>query len=143
MIQTVLVINLFSSFFLCGLIWTIQIVHYPMFLRLDKDNFTSHIAFYGHRISFIVAPMMVAELVTSAILIFTSPTYFFFHVSGFIAVSLIWGITFFVQVPLHNHLAIIRDKQTIHTLIRSNILRTIFWSIKAEPGIIILYRLSA
>lgn len=141
MLYIILILNLFSSFFLCGLIWMVQLVHYPMFYHLDKTNFSSHIAFHGFRISFIVIPLMITELITSFALVYLSAQYFYFHFSGLIAVIIIWLTTFMVQVPLHKSLSQKRNKYMIHKLIRSNIIRTTLWSVKSLLGAVILYQI--
>ena len=127
--NTTLALNLFSSFFLCGLIWVIQIVHYPMFYHLEKNRFSKYIRLHGYRISFIVIPVMIIELLTSIALVFLASQYFYFHIAGLVAVSIIWLTTFFVQVPLHNQLAQIKSKFIIRKLIRTNWIRTILWTL--------------
>lgn len=124
-------INLFSSLFLCGLIWTIQLVHYPLFKRLERDNFQSHIHFHGLRISLIVIPVMTAELITSTWLTWISDSEQLIHGIGLIMVLMIWVITFTVQVPLHSQLGKGFDPDSIQKLIRSNWIRTVLWSAKA------------
>ena len=42
-----------------GLIWTIQLVHYPFFHRLEKENFNEHMDEHRKKISFIVLPVML------------------------------------------------------------------------------------
>jgi hypothetical protein len=115
------------SWALFGLIWTVQLVHYPSF-RFVPD-FTD---FHGHHtasISVMVGPLMVVELVLAIWLVYRSH----FHwawLLPLLAVSAIWAITFFRAVPLHDMLADVRDAQTIESLIRVNWLRTWLWSIK-------------
>jgi len=131
-------INLASSLFLTGLIWTIQCVHYPIFYRLDKKNFTSHIFFHKKAISLLVVPAMITELASSAWLSWTATSDLFLHQAGLITVILIWLTTFFVQVPIHNKLSEVRNTDSIRRLVSSNWLRTFLWSFKAILSLIIL-----
>lgn len=131
MIESILLINIFSSFFLCGLIWLVQLVHYPFFLRADRTQFTEHIRFHGFRISFIVLPVMIAELISSLFLTLYSPDFQTIHLFGLIVVLLIWVSTFLLQVPQHAKLVVNFDEKAILKLIHTNWIRTILWSIKS------------
>ncbi|MCC5943186.1 MAG: hypothetical protein JJU37_16705 [Balneolaceae bacterium] len=139
MMQLILAANLFSTFLLCGLIWTVQLVHYPMFHRLDKEKFGEHIRFHGFRISILVIPMMITELVTSFSLAFFYQTDHTLHLLGFSIVVLIWLVTFFIQVPIHSKLASGYDSKIVTRLVRSNSIRTVLWSLKAIMGLYILF----
>jgi len=112
-----------------------------MFHHIDKTKFSRHIAFHGFRISLIVIPAMIIELVTSFALVLISIPFFHFHFAGLIAVIAIWITTFFVQVPLHNNLSQQRSKYLIRKLIRTNWLRTALWTFKSLLGIVILFQL--
>ena len=58
-------LNVISAFLLTGVIWTIQLVHYPSFHFIDKLSFTNFHNFHERRISIIVMPLMLIELITS------------------------------------------------------------------------------
>lgn len=131
---TILLVNLFSSFFLCGLIWTIQLVHYPSFHSLDKVHFIEHMNFHKKRISLLVVPVMLLELATSIALVFFAELYSEMHETGLIIVILIWISTFFVQVPLHNKLSMGYEEVLVIKLIKSNVIRTVLWTLKATIG---------
>lgn len=139
MLNTLFIVNIFCSFALFGLIWIVQLVHYPFFLRADQNNFGEHIAFHKFRITLIVAPLMIIELVTSGILAFQSDLYARWHIFGFVVVIFIWLITFFVQISLHGKLADGYNENLIRKLIRSNWIRTFLWTIKALSGLLIAF----
>ena len=54
-------LNVISAFFLTGVIWTIQIVHYPSFHYIDKLSFVNFHQFHERRISIIVMPLMMVN----------------------------------------------------------------------------------
>ena len=137
--QLILAANLISSFLLCGLIWTVQLVHYPMFHMLEKEKYGEHILFHGFRISLIVVPLMVIELVSSFSLAFFSSTDTILHMIGFLIVILIWLVTFFVQLPLHSKLTLGYNPETVNKLVSTNIIRTILWTMKAALGVYFLF----
>lgn len=141
MLTLALIANIFCSFALFGLIWCVQLVHYPFFLRSDKTNFIDHIGFHKYRISIIVIPLMIIELATSGILSFQSQQLADWNLFGFIVVILIWLITFFVQVPLHDRLSDGYDESVVQKLIKTNWIRTILWSAKSFSSLMILFSL--
>lgn len=141
MLNLLLIANIFSSFALFGLIWCVQIVHYPFFLRSDKEHFVEHIAFHKRHISVIVVPLMTMELVTSGILSFQAEQLAYWNMFGFVLVILIWLVTFSVQVPLHGKLSDGYDEPNVQKLIKTNWIRTILWSLKSFISLFILYSL--
>ena len=114
MLSHAFIANIFCSFALFGLIWCVQLVHYPFFLRTEKMQFVDHIGFHKNRISMIVIPLMTIELATSGILVFQTQQFAGWNLFGFIVVVLIWVVTLFVQVPLHNALSSGYDLSLIH-----------------------------
>ena len=121
--------NLLVTCMLVGLIWTIQLVHYPSFIYVDPDTFVAFERFHTVRISIIVIPLMLCELVVAGGLI---------HISGytlnttvpFILVVLIWFSTAVLSVPCHRKLAMGKDTAVITRLVNTNWLRTILWTAK-------------
>ena len=62
-----IIAHLFSTFFLTGLIWIVQLVHYPGFNFVDANDFVAFEKFHTNKISAIVIPLMFCELLTGAI----------------------------------------------------------------------------
>jgi hypothetical protein len=141
MLNLLFIVNLASSLFLAGLIWTVQCVHYPIFHRLDIPNFTEHINFHRSAISLLVVPVMSIELGTSVWLAWSASTSVFLHQTGLAVVVLIWLTTFFIQVPLHQELSFERNENAIHRLVYTNWLRTFLWTVKATLSLIVLHNL--
>ena len=52
-----------------GVIWVIQLVHYPSFHFIDKDIYDSFQKFHMNKISIIVIPVMILELATGFLLL--------------------------------------------------------------------------
>lgn len=136
--ENILLTNLFASFFLCGLIWIIQLVHYPFFKYVSNEKFEDAMGFHRKKISLIVVPVMFAELLSSFWLSFFSSSYTNYHITGLVTVLLIWGVTFTTQVPLHRKLSQTIDQQIVDKLVLSNWIRTALWSTKAIIGIWLL-----
>tara|TARA_B100001094_G_scaffold212218_1_gene206181 strand:- start:2008 stop:2424 length:417 start_codon:yes stop_codon:yes gene_type:complete len=122
-------LNVISAFLLTGVIWTIQIVHYPSFHYIDKISFTNFHHFHERRISIIVMPLMLIELTTSTALYINNMSSIVFALNLLIVV-LIWCSTFFVQVPIHSILSQKKDKKLIEKLVNTNWIRTFLWSMR-------------
>ena len=125
----IFLLELFSTFFLTGLIWTVQIVHYPSFKYIAEKVFFDFTGFHAKRISFIVVPMMLLELATSSYLMIEEIN--LFSSTKFVLVLLIWLSTFLLSVPIHGKLNKNRDEALIRKLIVTNWFRTILWSAKS------------
>lgn len=131
----VVIIHLVCCSFMTGVIWLIQLLHYPMFSYVEKSEFSDFHKKHSQLITWIVGPMMLAELLTG---IYASTHYC--HETliqlniGMLAI--IWLSTAFLSVPHHNRLAQNKDLATIDKLVMSNWPRTLLWSVRT---LIIVY----
>ncbi len=114
-------LELLISTGLVVLIWIIQCLHYPSFLFIDKKKFASFENFHTRRITYIVMPLMIGEV----ILLFFNPDMFVVLLT-----TLVWLSTFFLQIPCHHKLKFGFDEAVIQRLICTNWIRTILWSLK-------------
>ena len=121
-----------------GLIWLIQLVHYPLFNRVGSDSFQQYHHGHSMLITPIVGIVMVVELVSSMVLILQplKGNSLRVPIFGFILVILIWASTAFLQVPYHQTLSQVFDPQSVNMLVMTNWIRTIAWSLR---GVITLY----
>lgn len=127
-----------ATLFLTGLIWTIQVVHYPLFANVGADVYTTYQTRHMSRITYIVAPVMLAELSTAIYLAFftineINPNYFRF---GLALVLLNWISTLLLQSPIHGKLERNFDNELIKKLVLTNWIRTISWTFR---GALILW----
>ncbi len=128
----ILKLHLFISFALTGVIWFIQIVHYPSFHYIEKTNFKEFEQAHIYRTSILLGPLMTLEFVTGAFLLAIS-----FYLPGhilwinFIFIVLIWSITWFWSIPLHKKMNRGKDRDLINNLILSNWPRAILWTGKS------------
>lgn len=120
-----------------GLIWTIQLLHYPSFQFVDENNFKDFHRFHNQKISFIVIPVMISELVTSGLL-WWNEGYLSLNGIGFYLVLLIWVSTFLLSVPNHAKLSKGKDDVVITALVNTNWVRTMLWTVKAGLSLCII-----
>ena len=133
----IFVLNLGATLFLTGLIWTIQLVHYPSFHFADREKFKEFHIFHGKRISLLVVPLMIFELISSGILWWESSPLSLNSI-GFYLVIAIWISTAFLSVPAHNKLTSRMDEKAVRFLINTNWIRTLLWTAKASISLYFL-----
>ena len=123
-----------------GLIWIVQIVHYPLFGYVGSKEFETFHEHHKILITPVVGFVMIVELVTTGILIFQIPVGIpnWTVIVGIILIGVIWISTLFLQIPYHNKLSSKFDKNVLMMLVNTNWIRTICWSLR---GIIVLIML--
>ena len=121
--------NLSITILMLGIIWFVQLVHYPLFLKADLNNFKNFHSGHTKRISWIVAPLMISEGLVSTVLFVKMPSIITFI--GLSILIFIWISTFFIQVPIHNKLNKEFDVKLFYKLLKSNWIRTIGWSLRS------------
>lgn len=129
----VLLSNLASALYMTGLIWFVQLVHYPLFAHVGNDCFAQYSNLHQSRTTIAVAPMLLeAGSAASLILVRPSSCPTWVAMIGLSLVALIWASTFFLQVPLHGRLAAGFDNTAIERLALTNWIRTILWSARSS-----------
>ena len=126
--ELLLNLNFVSTSVMVGIIWIIQLLHYPTFNFISKKKYVEFQHFHMMRISFIVIPFMVLEL-TSAILL----AYFFKAAITIILLVLllgIWVITFIFFTEMHQKLTGGYDRTIVYKLVQTNWSRTALWSLR-------------
>jgi len=121
-------INIILSASMFGVIWLVQLVHYPSFLYIEKEKFEEFEKFHMFRISLVVVPLMIFELLTAVLLqLKISEQIVMIHTA---LVIFIWVYTFLVSSKIHGELTKGFDSGLIKKLVTSNWPRTIAWSLK-------------
>ncbi len=127
-----LIFQLAATLALFGIIWLVQIVHYPLFSFTSEEKYREFHAAHMNLISYVVAPMMIIEAITAILLLFYPPPNSDWRLvlfgTGLIAV--VWASTFFIQVPLHEKLAEGFDSNLHRSLINTNWIRTFAWTLR-------------
>ena len=122
-------IHVAASWAMVGLIWTIQVVHYPMFLDVGEAAFRRCHDRHMARIIWLVGPLMLVEAASAAGLLYCGERAPGFLLSvGFLAVA--WACTALVQVPLHQQLEGGYEPGLLQRLVRTNRWRTLAWTLR-------------
>lgn len=139
---TVLTLHFFATVFMTGVIWFVQVVHYPSFRGLEKSNFPDLMKQHQHSTTIVVLPAMLCELGSAFALLFSSCGRFETIVVwvNLATLALIWYFTFFVSVPKHQRLLSGYDARTIDNLIFTNWPRTCLWSARSLLIFFLIHR---
>lgn len=132
------IIHLVTTFFMCGVCWFVQIVHYPLFKEIAETHFTKYIK-ENYRTAWIVGPIMLLELGSG--LWFISEKFSVFFIINMVWLGIIWLSTFAIQMPLHRKLSKQYNHKNLRLLVRTNWIRTVFWSLRS--ALLIYYIINA
>lgn len=125
----ILLINFSATLFMTGLVWFVQIIHYPLYLKISS-NFEAYELMHTKLTSRLTAPVMLIELTTTLLMWWFWPSYYTLNIITSLLIIIIWISTFFVQIPLHNKLCNAFNQGHCKKLVTSNWIRTIAWTLK-------------
>lgn len=136
----ILSLHTLTTMALTGLIWFVQVVHYPMFQLIGTHHFTQYERVHQQRTTWVVAPLMLVELITAVWLIVrhAAITSAPLAVWGLALLAIIWCSTAFLQVPCHRKLEQGSDQAIIRRLVLTNWIRTIAWTMRSIIAIAML-----
>ena len=126
----VLFVHLIFTSVMNGVIWVIQIVHYPSFHFVEKELYTAFQKFHMNRISIIVIPIMLAELITGLLLLLDKSSKSSLLIISFVILILIWAITGVFFSKTHNKLIIGYQELVVNQLVVMNWIRTLLWTLR-------------
>jgi uncharacterized membrane protein len=129
--NTLFVVNLLATWYMIGLIWMVQVVHYSMFDRVGREHFERYEADHGRLITPIVAVPMLVEIVTACLLLTAAAPENFPRWAAWAGITMLTGIwlsTAFLQVPMHNRLSSGFDQEAYQRLVSTNWIRTVLWT---------------
>lgn len=141
--EVVLAAQAFASAAMCGLIWFVQVVHYPLFAQVTGPGERAYAAEHQRRTALVVIPFMLVEGVTALMVAVNPPPGIpsAAAFAGLALVLLLWASTGMVQMPLHGRLG--REGHlpaAVASLVRSNWLRTALWTAR---GLLAVWMLRA
>lgn len=122
--------ELVSVLFMCGLIWFVQVVHYPLFAKVSGD-YAGYQAAHVTRVTWVVAVPMLAELGAGVLLAIGGVGPWSLRVPATVLLGVVWLSTVFLQVPMHDVLARGFDPAAHARLVDTNWIRTVGWTARA------------
>jgi hypothetical protein len=137
-LEYLLLAHLAATLFMVGLIWFVQVVHYPLFARVGEEGFPLYSDAHSRLTSYVVGPPMLLEAGTALLLVFLRPegVPLYLAIVGLAFVAVIWLSTALLQVPRHTALGAGFDRSAWRGLVGTNWIRTTAWSAR---GLIVLW----
>jgi len=121
-------IQLLIDFGLVVLIWMVQLIIYPSFLRYESHSLEKWHLTYTGRITVIVAPLMMAQIALAGFLVITRTSYNSLEILALGLIILNWLLTFFVFIPLHQKIDVQpADRNVQRRLVQSNWIRVVLF----------------
>jgi hypothetical protein len=131
-----------ATFFMLGVIWFVQVVHYPLFSRVGTPEFSAYSLKHTRLTGLVVGPPMLLEAATAVALVIWTPSGISPSLvwTGLLLVAGIWVSTALLQAPRHTTLGRGFDPTVHRFLVASNWLRTVLWSLRGLVVLCILYQ---
>jgi hypothetical protein len=127
----IILIHLVSLFFLTGVIWLVQLLHYPSFASFEESKFIDLMKWHQMRVSWVVIPAMLIELITGGWICWLGSFHDLIWNVNFALIILTWLSTMIFQGPVHGKLLLGYSQSNIRYLVQTNWIRTLLWSVRA------------
>lgn len=130
--QLLLIINIFATFYLTGLIWLVQVVNYPLFAQV-LSGFESYHQHHVKKISLVVALPMLAEAFSGVLLLWFPYPGISQNIlwAGVVLIFVVWIVTAVYSVPCHNTISGGFEELTHKRLVATNWIRVLAWSLRS------------
>ena len=123
-----LLLNLIATWAMIGVIWTVQIVHYPLMAHTGPQHSALYQQLHVRKMAVLVIPIMVLEAAAAIGLILFAPSQTSWLALGLLCA--IWLVTALLSVPAHDRLQDGYRSRAHRSLLASNTLRTTLWSLR-------------
>lgn len=135
-----LVLNLVATCVMVGVIWFVQLVHYPLLALIGVDRAPEIAVEHQQRTAWVVGLPMAVEGVTTLVLLFARPDRVDAWLAwlGAVILAVVLTSTVLLSVPLHERMANSPDPTIGRRLVVTNWPRTIGWSARAVVAGIML-----
>lgn len=133
-----LLVQLAATFYMIGLVWFVQRVHYPLFAGVGAKEFPAYERAHVARTNMVVGPPMLLEGASALALVASPPL----HVPAAAAwlglglLAVVWLSTLLLQVPRHRELERGFRPTAHRRLVATNWIRTAAWSAR---GLLLLW----
>ena len=137
-----LLVHAAATLIMVGIIWFVQIVHYPLLAKVGEAQFVQYSQLHQKWTTLVVGPPMLLEALAAVWLIREPPpeasaTYLW---AGIALLFVNWISTAVLQIPLHHRLEHGYDPQAIRQLVRTNWVRTLSWTARGGLALALLWK---
>ena len=139
---SVTIAHLMATTVMVGVIWFVQIVHYPLKAHVGSTAFEAYQEAHMNRTGWVVGPAMVTELLTALALTLdlSARGHSWWAAVGMLLLIAIWISTATLQVPDHWTLQKGFNARVHRHLVRTNWVRTILWSARAMIALVMMHQ---
>ena len=141
-VVSLLLVHAAATLAMTGIIWFVQVVHYPLLARVGPASLPAYAAAHARRTTWVVAPPMLAELATALALAWRPPPPVgrALPYAGLALLVAIWSSTVFLQVPRHEALQRPAGSlpQAHAALVATNWIRTVTWTARSALALTML-----
>jgi hypothetical protein len=117
--------------YMVGVIWFVQVIHYPWLHEMPVDKFRSYHERYTRTMGWVVGPAMIGEMATGLLLLMqTTGSSTNMLAVSLVLLALIWVSTATLQIPCHHRLSRGYDNKVHRGLVKTNWIRTVGWSLR-------------
>ena len=145
MSEIALLANTVATCVMVGVIWFVQVVHYPLLSKFGAAQSTQVAREHQRRTVWVVGVPIAVEGTSTLFLLASRPDGVVIYLPWvgalFLAVAL--GSTVWLSVPLHSRMASAHDNTVARKLVRTNWPRTIAWSARAIVCVAMILQASA
>ncbi len=136
--------NSIATAVMVGVIWFVQIVHYPLLAQFGSTQSVAVAEQHQQRTGYVVGLPMLVEGVSTLWLLARTPDgveeLLPWVNAVLLAVAL--GSTLFLSVPLHAKMALAHNDETGRKLVVTNWPRTIAWTLRLALCVVMLTQMS-
>jgi hypothetical protein len=142
-VRPLVIAHVGASLFMVGLIWTIHVVHYPLFAEVGASNYVEYQSAHVERIGLVLAfPWLLEGLTLLGVLLLAVerrdlrvPAFV-----GAIAMAMVLVISGFWSAPAHGELADGFDAAVHDRLMTANLVRTLAWTVCGASAVWVMAR---
>ncbi len=134
--------ELTSALFMTGLIWFVQVVHYPLLAKVGEGS-TAYQTAHMTRTTWVVAAPMLAEAGSCLLLAVLALGPAWQRWPSLALLGIVWASTALLLVPAHDALARGFDHSVHHRLVAANWVRTVAWTARAALCVVAMIRMPA
>lgn len=136
-----LLLNLISTLLIAGVLWFIQLVHFPLINEMPAKNMVNNGYYHMQKILGIINLLFIIDFITIVFLLLLvnsdlSATLMLINILIFLFTVILTRITF---LPIHQNLSKNPNSFLISKLINLNWIRTLVWSLKVLFMLIIFF----
>jgi hypothetical protein len=140
--DALLLTHAFATCFMTGLVWFVQLVHYPLMASAARDDDPTHYPRFQtqhmRRTTWIVAPVMLTELSCALAIPALGLAPNTLAIPALLLLALVWISTFALQVPAHSALERAFDPRAHTRLVALNWPRTLLWTARSALALLML-----